>query len=152
LFYVNIKGVYTYTTTQNYTLFFSLFLYIYVVLLNPFSESDGSLFVDMNFYGLVDNYYESLYNGVSNDLFGFSISYYFLNAVEFLFIGFLLLIGSVICVNLYSFNRVVRVQSLNNYLLVFNFFSDLTNFLFLRKQNLIKQGNNKASLKLFKKK
>jgi len=152
LFYVNIKGVYTYTTTQSYTLFFSLFFLLYVILLNPFSESDSSILVETSFYGLVDNYYEALHNNVSNDLFGFSISYYFLNAVEFLFIGFLLLVGSVICVNLYSFNRNVRTQGLNNYLLLFNFFSDFTSFFFLRKQNIIKQGNNKASLKLFKKK
>jgi hypothetical protein len=113
LFYVNIKGVYTYTTTQSYTLFFSLFFLLYVILLNPFSESDSSILVETSFYGLVDNYYEALHNNVSNDLFGFSISYYFLNAVEFLFIGFLLLVGSVICVNLYSnFNRNVRTQGL----------------------------------------
>ena len=152
LFYVNIKGVYSYTISQNYTLFFSLFFFLYVILLNPFSESDSSTYFDVSFYGLIDNYYEAVYNGIANDLFGFSLSYYFLNAVEFLFIGFLLLVGSVICVNLYSFNRNVRTQSLNNYLLLFNFFTDFTSFLFLRKQNLIKQGNNKASLKLFKKK
>lgn len=125
---------------------------IYILFLNPFSQSDSSMIIDIDFYGLLDNYYEALFNGVSNDLFGFSISYYFLNGVEFLFIGFLLLVGSVICVNLYSFNRNVRTQSLNNFLLLFNFFTDFTNFFFLRKQNLIKQGNNKASLKVFKKK
>ena len=105
----------------------------------------------MSFYGLIDNYYESIYNNVNNDLFGFSISYYFLNGVEFIFIGFLLLIGSVICVNLYQMNKNIRAQSYANYLSVFNFFTDFTSFLFLRKQNLIKQGNNKASLKVFKK-
>lgn len=152
LFYINIKGVYSYTITQNYILFFSLLFVLYVLLLNPFSESDGSILIDNNFYGLLDNYYEALQNNVTNDLFGFSISYYYLNAIEFLFIGFLLLVGSVVCVNLYSFNRLVREQSVSNYLSLFNFFSDLTSFLFLRKQNLIKQGNNKASLKLFKKK
>jgi len=106
----------------------------------------------VSLYGLLDNYYEALFNPVSNDLFGFSISYYFLNGVEFLFIGFLLLIGSVICVNLYLTNKNIRAQAVNSYLVVFNFFSDFTSFFFLRKQNLIKQGNNKASLKLFKKK
>jgi len=87
----------------------------------------------MGFYGLIDNYYEALYNNVSNDLFGFSISYYFINGVEFVFIGFLLLIGSVICVNLYQFNKSVRVQSYNNYLTIFNFFTDFTSFFFSKK-------------------
>lgn len=152
LFYVNIKGSYTHTITQNYILYFSFYVYLYILLLNSSFESDSLILVDFSFYFLLDNYYEALYNNVSNDLFGFLISYYFLNAVEFLFIGFLLLVGSVICVNLYSFNKNTRTQNLNNFLILFKFFSDFTSFLFLRKQNLIKQGNNKASLKVFKKK
>ncbi len=110
------------------------------------------MFFDVSFYSLLDNYYEALNNGISNDLFGFLISYYFLNAVEFILIGFLLLVGSVICVNLYSFNKNTRAQNTDSFLTLFKFFSDFTGFLFLRKQNLIKQGNNKASLKIFKKK
>lgn len=152
LFYINVKGVYPYTLSQNHTIFFSILFLVYVIFLSPFSESDNFSLLCAGFYGLLDNYYEALFNPVSNDLFGFFISYYFLNGVEFLFIGFLLLVGSVICVNLYLTNKNIRTQSINNYLLVFNFFSDFTNFLFLRKQNLIKQGNSKASLKLFKKK
>ena len=152
LFFLNIKGSYSYTTSYTYNYIFSLFLLTYFILINHHSDSDSDSLIDMSFYGLVDNYYEALYNNVSNDLFGFSISYYFINGVEFIFIGFLLLIGSVICVNLYQFNKSVRAQSYSSYLTVFNFFTDFTSFFFLRKQNLIKQGNNKASLKVFKKK
>lgn len=152
LFFLNIKGNYTYTTSQAYNYLISLFLLIYFIVVNCYSESDTQFLVDMSFYGLLDNYYESLHNTVSNDLFGFSISYYLLNGVEFIFVGFLLLVGSVICVNLYQFNKSVRAQSYNNYLTIFNFFTDFTSFFFIRKQNLIKQGNNKASLKVFKKK
>lgn len=152
LFFLNIKGVYTYTTITNYNYLLPLFLGIYFILVNYYSESDTNSILDMNFYGILDNYYEAVYTVVSNDLFGFSISYYFINGVEFIWIGFLLLVGSVICVNLYQFNKSIRAQSYNNYLTVFNFFTDFTSFFFLRKQNLIKQGNNKASLKVFKKK
>ena len=106
----------------------------------------------MTFYGLIDNYYESLYNNITNDLFGFSISYFLINGVEFLFIGFLLLIGSVICVNLHVMNKNIRTQTYNNYVSVFNFFLDFVNFSFFKKQNLIKQGNVKASTKIFNKK
>jgi hypothetical protein len=45
---------------------------------------------------LVDNYYEALFNNISNDLFGFSIVYYNINGVEFIFIGLLLLIDTMI--------------------------------------------------------
>lgn len=119
-------------------------------MINYYFDSDNDF--DLNFYGLIDNYYEGLFNPVANDLFGFSVSYFLINGVEFLFIGFLLLIGSVICVNLYQMNKNIRVQSYNNFLSLFNFFKDFSSFFFLRRQNLIKQGNTKASVKIFRKK
>ena len=152
LFYLNVKGSYTYTYNQSYNYFLSCILFIYLILINHYSESDSYYNIDLSFYGLIDNYYEALYNNINNDLFGFSISYYLINGVEFVFIGFLLLIGSVICVNLYQINKNIKTQTYTNYLSIFNFFTDFTNFNFLRKQNLIKQGNNKASIKIFKKK
>lgn len=152
LFYLNIKGSYSYTFTQSYNYIFSLCVILYLLLINYCLDSDSNTGFDMGFYYIVDNYYEAYTNNITNDLFGFSISYYFINGIEFLVVGFLLLVGSVICVNLYQINKNVRTQATNNYLTVFNFFSDFTSFFFLRKQNLIKQGNNKASVKLFKKK
>lgn len=152
LFFLNVKGGYTYTFSQTYVYYFILFLFVYFILINYYTESDTDTLIDISFYGLVDNYYEALFNNISNDLFGFSIVYYNINGVEFIFIGLLLLIGSVICVNLYQMNKNVRTQTYQNYLNVFNFFTDFTSFFFLRKQNLIKQGNNKASTKVFKKK
>ena len=152
LFYLNIKSSYNYTLNQSYQYIFILYLFIYLFLVNYYIESDNNTIIDISIYGLLDNYYEAYLNTVSNDLFGFSISYFILNGVEFLLIGFLLLIGSVICVNLYQMNKNVRTQTYQNYLNVFNFFTDFTSFFFLRKQNLIKQCNNKASTKVFKKK
>ena len=144
--------MYTYTISQTYIYYFILFLLSFSIAINYYTESDTDALLDMSSYGLIDNYYEALFNNVSNDLFGFSIIYYNVNGVEFIFIGFLLLVGSVICVNLYQMNKNVRTQSYQNYLSVFNFFTDFTSFFFLRKQNLTKQGNTKASLKVFKKK
>ena len=152
LFFLNIKGSYSYTTSLNYNFLFVVVLILYFILLNQYSDSDSTSLIDISVYGMLDNYYESLFNGIGNDLFGFSLSYYFINGVEFIFIGFLLLIGSVICVSLFQMNKNIRAQSYNTYLSIFNFFIDFTSFFFLRKQNLIKQGNNKASLKIFKKK
>jgi hypothetical protein len=127
-----------------------LLLFFFVNLISGYSDSDSNY--DLNFYGLIDNYYESIFNTITNDLFGFSISYYLINSVEFLLVGFLLLVGSVVCVNLHQMNKNIRVQNYNNLLTIFNFFSDFLSFFFLRRQNLIKQGNTKANLKLFKKK
>ena len=152
LFFLNIKGEFVYTFTQVYAYIFSLLLFIYLLLVGKYTDLDTTTIFVVNCYGLIDNYYESLCNNITNDLFGFSISFYFLNGIEFIFIGFLLLIGSVICVNLFQMGKNIRSQTYSNYLSVFSFFVDFSSFFFLRKQNLIKQGNNKASLKVFKKK
>lgn len=150
LFFLNIKGTYTYTNSSIYTYIFSILLFTYLLLINYYVDNETNH--DMGFYGIIDNYYEALHNPVLNDLFGFSISYYLINGVEFIIIGLLLLLGSVICVNLYQMNKNVRTQNYSSFLSVFNFFSDFSSFLFLRKQSLTKQGNVKASLKIFKKK
>ena len=71
LFYLNIKGAYSYSTSENYNYLLFLFIFIYFILINYYSESDTNCFVDMNFYGILENYYEAVYNNISNDLFGF---------------------------------------------------------------------------------
>ena len=149
LFYLNIKGTYTYVYYTSYV-YLWLFLYFYYILLSS-NDTYTIGYFSINLFGFLENYYESIYNPIMNDLFGFSISYYFINVVEFILIGFLLLIGSVICVNLYQFNKSVGLQNYNNFLTLFDFFNNFVNFLFLRRQNLINQGNQKASLKFYKK-
>lgn len=150
LFYLNVSGVYNYVYVNTY-IYVWVFLFLFTFLiLTGYTDSDVNY--DLQFYGLLDNYYESIFNPIMNDLFGFSISYYLVNSIEFILIGFLLLLGSVVCVNLYQTNKNVRTQSYNNFLTIFNFFSDFSSFFFLRRQNIIKQGNTKPSLKLFRKK
>ena len=152
LFYFNVKGQYSYSYNSLHNYLTIIILFFFYININIYSELSNNNIIDLSFYSLIDNFYETVFNPITNDLFGFSISYYMINGVEFIFIGFLLLIGSVICVNLYQMNKNIRVQNYNNFLTIFNFFSDFSNFLFFRKQNLTKQGNSKASLKIFKKK
>ncbi len=150
LFYVNVKGIHQYLYTYQYIYVYIFYFFLYFILINTCFSLN--LDFELNYFYILDNFYESLYNNVNNDLIGFFISYFLINSVEFLVIGFLLLVGSVLCVYLFQINKTTRTQPYNNYLTVFNFFLDFTNFFFLRKQNLIKQGNTKSSLKLFKKK
>ena len=110
------------------------------------------VYFNISLFFIIDNYYEAVNNTIQNDLFVFFLSYYLLNSLEFIIVGILLLIGSIVCVNVYLFNKNVRVQNNNSFLKIFNFFLDFSSFFFLRNQNLIKQGNNKASLKIYKKK
>ena len=152
LFYFNVKGEYSYTQDQIYKNIVFIILFLFFFLKNFLTVFNNFFIFDISFFGIIDNYYECISNLITNDLFGFSISYFLINGIEFTFIGFLLLLGSVICVNLFQLNKNVGVNNYTNFLTIFNFFLDFSNFLFLRKQNLLKQGNIKSSIKIFKKK
>ena len=150
LFYINIKNIFKQTEKHIFK-----YLWLFIYLLFVFSSESlviNDVYNNISIYFLIDNYYESLFNTIQNDLFIFFISYYFINSVEFVIVGMLLLVGSIVCINLFLFNKNIRTQNYNSFFKVFNFFLDLSSFLFLKKQNLIKQGNTKASLKIFKKK
>ena len=149
LFYLNIKSIFVKTNVHLYNYLLLSLYFVYLISVMP---NSGIHILDMSLYFLLDNSYEGVFNFLQNDLFVFFVSYYVINNVEFIFVGFLLLVGSVVCVNLYSVNRCVRLQNYNSFFNVFNFFLDMCGFIFLRKQNLIKQGNTKSSLKIFLKK
>ena len=152
MFFLNVKGVFNYVYVQSYQVWvFIFFLFFFLLLFVYFDSNNHTCFLIQPF-NVVENYYEAFVNTINNDLFVFVVSYYFLNVVEFLIIGFILLVGSVICVNLYQMNRNVRTQSYFGFLNIFNFLVDFSSFYFFRRQNVIKQGNAKAALKFFKKK
>jgi len=151
LFYLNVKGSFSFFTAKLYA---ALFLTLFVVFVVTVCYSESNIFTafSLEAFNVLEHYYEAVFNNVTNDFYGFSIIYYFLNVVEFLEVGFLLLVGSVVCVNLHQISKNTRTQSYFNTFLVFNFFFDFLGFSFLRRQNIIKQGNAKAAVKLFKKK
>ena len=152
LFYLNVKGIHEYNHNNLYIIFLPLLIFLFWLTTAPSVCIDTVILKDLSLVGYVDDYYEAFNNPITNDLIGFYISYYMLNSIEYILIGFLLLTGSVLCVNLHKLNKNTRVQGLLNFLTVFKFFEDFVNFLFLRKQNTTKQGNTKATVKAFYKK
>jgi len=140
-FYFNFKNLLTVIT-------FILFLKNYLL---P-SEIEFFLPAGFNSINMWDNFYESLYNTVTVDLYGLFINYYFLNNFEFIFIGLLLLVGSLVCVNLNKFSKLNKINSFNELFLVLDFFKDFVKFIFMRRQNLIDQENYKSATRIFKKK
>ncbi len=66
--------------------------------------------------------------------------------------GFILLIGSVVCVNLNKLQKFIRIFKYHIYLDIFHIFKDYLNYTFIRKQNLTNQNNTSASIRIFKKK
>lgn len=116
------------------------------------SEVEFYLPVEFNNIFLWDDYYEALNNSKMNDLFGIYISYYLINSFEFIIIGLLLLIASVVCVNLNKFNRNIKANNYYELITLFDFFEDFVKFIFMRKQNLVDQEISSASTRMFKKK
>lgn len=155
LFYLNIEGNQVRLDLKVFRLYYSFGLFIiFVVLMNFSYGTEFELYVPLalNFIDIWDDFYEALSNTNSNDFMMLTISYYSLNSFEFICVGILLLIGSVVCVNLNKMQKSLKVQKYSNTLDVFNFFKDFVNYVFMRKQNLVDQTMHPASVRLFKKK
>lgn len=99
-----------------------------------------------------ENYYEALVNINVNDFKLLFISYYKINSIEFLTIGLLLLVGSVACVNLNKYQKLIKIYKHDSFLKTFDYFVNFVDFMFLRKQNLNYQTQRQPVVKIFKKK
>ena len=100
----------------------------------------------------LEDYYEALNDTYVNDLMGIFINLYSLNSILFLVVGFLLLVGSIICVVLVTYFLKFRNLNLNTFLKIYSILKNSYSLVFLRKQNLSKQGRSVASTRLFTKK
>lgn len=117
-----------------------------------FSENEIVLPMELNFIEFWDNFYEALNNNIMNDAVGLMISYYVVNSVEFILLGVILLIGSLIAVNLNKLNKNIQFPKYNTFLEIFNFFKNWVKSFFLRKQNLTDQEMAFANTRSFGKK
>ncbi len=155
LFYLNIEGTQLRLNLKVYRIYFVFFLFLLFCAVNNYlfiSNYEFYLPVIFNNIDLWDDFYESLYNVNMNDFRALTIGYYSINSIEFISIGLILLIGSVVCVNLNKIQKSMRVYKYSSYFNLFNFFKDFLNFTFMRKQNLTNQTLNPASIRVFKKK
>lgn len=153
LFYLNNKGSFFNLKINTYK--FNLF-YIYLVFFFlPYTfcyEVEEYLYLVVDNINLWDDFFESVQNSNTNDFVGLLLSYYYYNSFEFLLIGFLLLVGSVVCVNLFRSNNKIKLHKYGNFLSLFSFFQDMINFVFMRKQNLSDQQRTTVGTGFFKKK
>lgn len=154
LFYLNIDGLsIKYNININSILYFipSLLMFVLYYSFDLFSEMELYIPLELSFIDFYDNYYESFSNNILNDFTALTISYYLINSAEFISIGLLLLIGSVVCINLYKSNKNYSIVKQANVLNMFDFFKDYINFSFIRKQDLNKQTTAVVSLRSIKK-
>ena len=106
----------------------------------------------LNINDLWDDYYEALNNSNMNDFVSLLISYYAVNSLSFICIGFIFLISSVVCVNMVKLIRNNKNKNIGSFLTIFNFFKNFISYIFSRKQNLTKQMNSIPSVRILKKK
>ena len=148
LFFINIKGVViSYKINQYYYLIFLFFSFFF---LYSFSDSDQTAINTVLFYS--DDFYNAVTAVVNNDFYGLFISYYYINIVEFIIVGLILLVGSLFCITLFNLNSNVVKNNFTQFFKIFDFFKDFVSYFFLRKQNLTRQGFSKETIRVFKKK
>lgn len=153
LFYLNAKGNFSVIKMDLYKYNIVGFCFFFIFLNYKYpSELENFLPLELNNIDIWDDFYEALYNTNMNDFMGLLISYYYLNSLEFLLLGFLLLFGSIACVNLYKMTTTIKLQKYDNFFKIFDFFKDMVDYMFIRKQNLFNQMNNPSAVRVFKKK
>jgi hypothetical protein len=101
---------------------------------------------------IYDDYYEALNDLYTNDLMGIFTNLYITDSLLLVIVGLLLLVASIICVVLVSFFTKLRNSTFKSFLNIFNIAKTAYSFVFLRKQNLSKQGRSQTSTRIFNKK
>jgi len=155
LFYLNVEGSQLKLNLKVYRFYFTFLLFLSFSTLNNYlfaGDFESYLPLLFNNIDIWDDFYEALANTNMNDFMALTIGYYSVNSIEFLVIGLILLIGSVVCVNLNKIQKSFRVYKYAPFFNTFDFFKDFLNFTFMRKQNLVTQNLNPASIRIFKKK
>jgi hypothetical protein len=115
-------------------------------------EFEGYIPVELVIGDLWEDYYEANNNTNMNDFMGLLVGYYTINSFEFILIGILLLIGSVACVNLFKATQLNNAIQYDAFFKLFTLLVDFVDYIFMRKQNLMKQTASVSSSKVFRKK
>lgn len=151
LFFLNFKGYLNNFSFKNFIFNKIQIILLFLIGLSIFVDFESFLF-NFNLFDVWDDYYESTYNYRMNDFFGLFLSYYVFNSLEFIIVGFLLLIGSIMCITIFKLNKDLRVAPYNNFFNFFDFFKDSISYIFMRKQNAILQNKTIPAARIFKKK
>lgn len=156
LLYLNSEGLITSINLKVYKFFFVIgvffFFLLFLDIYNYNNIESINIINILNYFDIYDDYYEAIFNKNSNDFLVLFISYYSINNLEFILIGLLLLIGSLVCVQLNKLQKNIKLESLTSYFTFYKFFNDILDFFFLRKQNLVNQTMHPSTLRIFKKK
>lgn len=145
LFFFNFTG--TLLQSKNFFWKFVFFLFLFFFYFDDYSTMLNLL----NFSLLFEDAYSYLASTLMNDIHALFLSYYIFNSFVFFIFGFLILLTSVICISVLRASRLLVVNALGAKMRVYDFFTDLLNFEFLRKQNLFFQNLRKPVNRIVKK-
>lgn len=155
LFYLAAYGnINKFDITQTIINYWIFFIFILILANQPVVYTEMEFFIptELNSIDLWVDYYESFNNFNMNDAYPFLISYYGMNSLEFLIVGFLLLVVSLIVVNLNKNLITIKLTSYKSVITQHLFFKNWFDYLFLRRQNMTTQQHNSPIIKNFKKK
>lgn len=152
IFYLNIVGQHIF-----YNIKFNLFFFYWGVLFSFFffynffisGNSENEVAILFNSSVLWFDFYEAINNTNTNDFIALLLSYYSINSLLFLIIGFLLLIASVVCVVLNVEQYLCKFEGFEIFSQVFNIFKEFINFKFIRRQSLSAQAIGIPTLRTF---
>lgn len=143
LFFFNFGG-----ELKNSNSFFLKFIVIFFF----FFFDDFSVQVSfLNFNFFFDDFYDSRVFDCLNDIHSLFLSYYVFNGFLLFLFGFLLFLVSVLCISILKAARGVVLVNVASFMKIYDFFIDIVNFEFLRKQNLFFQNLRKPATRLVKK-
>jgi hypothetical protein len=154
LFFLNVSGLRPYFKINLFSNLLAIFFIVILIIaayIYGGADTEGTTFILAQAFYIWEDYYEALLLVASNDVASLSVSYYSINNLELVLVGFLLLIGSVICVNLNKYQRGDKNSKVSGDMTLLNIFNHLANSVFVRKQNMVSQNILKASLNIFKK-
>lgn len=156
-FYLNVEGSILKINLKisNFYFIFFLFFFLFFFFFKNSMYNNLDFYNDLNwlfFNFYFDDWYESLNNFLMTDFISLYTTYYSINSVEFLIIGYLLFLGSLISVSLNKSHKNLKIYDNSNFLKLFNFFNNFLNYSFLRKQTLNDQSYYDPNIRLFKKK
>jgi len=155
LFYLNVEGTQLRLNLKSYRFYFTLILFLIFLICNNYLFIGNYEFFLPSLFNSIDiwdDFYEALFNTNMNDFRALTIAYYSINSIEFILIGYILLVGSLVCVNLNKLQKSIKIFKYSIYFNIFNYFKDFLNFTFMRKQNLVDQTAASPSIRIFKKK
>jgi len=127
-FYLNVEGNILKVDLKSTNFYYVYFVFALLFFFSMFFFSNSLSYIQKNldwlFFSYVfDDWYEAFNNSVMNDFMALTLAYYSLNSIEFLLVGYLLLMGSVLCVALNKIQKNSKISGNSDFLNFFNFFS-----------------------------